>query len=420
MKTFVLSLLILVGASASATVNLSLLGKPGSGKGTTADKLARRYGVPAISSGDIVRDQIARGTPFGLRAKETNDRGLLLPDTPEGIGPLIDLLAERIQRPDANEGFVLDGFPRTEYQALALDKILRGLGRRLDAVVLIDVPDDVVISRLAARRVCSKCKATYNSTTHAPRTPGVCDDCGEGLARRADDLPGVVAERLHVYGQSIGPVIEYYRAQGQLVTVDGQAPNEDGLRELYERLDQPYPRGYLQQRIPAYLDPTTGVRMYNLVEMWKDPGLGRHIVDRFRDIVDASGAEYLAAPEARALPFWGALLYLTGKPGIFIRKANKIPTAVPRLIQTYAKSTSADPDVIEMTDDPNLKGKTVVLIDDGLSSGGTTAATVDLLERAGMKVVRVLIAIRYHYRAPCAEFLEKKLDQKTTTLFDLN
>jgi adenylate kinase len=420
MSSLILRILILIAPAAFATTNVMILGAPGSGKSTAGRAIAERYGVPFISSGDLVRAQIKLGTPYGLAAKEIAERGGLMPDTDEAMAPLVAMLREELSKPGAAHGFVLEGFPRSAHQAKLLDDLLRSLGRRLDAAVLIDIPHDVIRHRLIDRRICPHCHQTYNVGTRAPKVPDVCDACGTGLVRRKDDEPEVVERRLKLYSDASPPIEAFYRAQNQLITVDGQKLNAGGLDALYTLLEKPYPRGYLQERIPAHPDPSTGVRMYNLVEMWKDVGLIEYLVDEFRGIIDELKPDYLAAPEARALPIFGALIYQTKTPGIFIRKAGKIPAAVPKLSQKYQAATSAVPNELEMTEDKALEGKTVILIDDGLSTGGTTAATVELLERAGMRVVHVLSAIQYHYRGPCDEFLRKNLGKVTTTKFDLN
>ena len=418
MKRFIVWSVLLFSAPCFAELNIVLLGAPGSGKGTLGKRLAQKYGVPHISTGDIIREQIELGTPLGLQAKAIAAGGGLLADTAESIGPLVEILKETLK--GLPNGFILEGFPRTSFQALALDQIMKGLNRRLNAAVSIEIADQTVVERLAARTMCPKCKRSYNSSSHAPRHDGVCDDDGETLVRRADDQPEVVRRRLDIFHQNIGAVLEFYEHQQQLVRVDAERTRDADLAPLYEELERPYPRSYLQSRIPRYADPSTGVMMYNLIEMYKDVGLMQNLIEGMRQTIDRFKPDYLAAPEARALPFLGALSVVTKTPGIFIRGPVKIPAGAPRISEEYFAATSVHPKVLEMTNDPALRGKTVVLIDDGLSSGGTTAAAVRLLERAGLNVVHVVSAVQYHYRGPCEEFLVAGLPAKTTTYLDLN
>lgn len=175
-----------------------------------------------------------------------------------------------------------------------------------------------------------------------------------------------------------------------------------------------YGRDYLEKRIKSY--PCEGLLVRNLTEMFKDPGLNRNIVNRFAKIIKVLNPDYIAAPEARALPTFGALTYRLNKPGIFIRKAGKLPKGTPKLVEYYENALRPD-NGIEMSLDEDLKGKTVVIIDDGISSGGTTLATIKLLERAGMRVIRVLAVVEYHYRERVEAY--KPWNALTDTLFDL-
>jgi adenine phosphoribosyltransferase len=178
----------------------------------------------------------------------------------------------------------------------------------------------------------------------------------------------------------------------------------------------PYPRDYLKSTIERYPHQTCeNLLIYNLIEMYKDTGLMRHIVDRFSAQIKDLNPDYIANPEARALPILGAVTYNLNKPGIFIRKAGKIPAVAPRLTASYTTAYSTD--TIEMTADPNLQGKTVVIIDDGISSGGTTLATIELLQRAGMRVIAIFAVVEHHYRARVVEYAP--WESVTHTLFDL-
>lgn len=192
-----------------------LLGPPGAGKGTQAVQLARNAGVPHISTGDILRAHVRNGTELGKLAKDFMDRGLLVPDE-----VIMGIVRDRLEQPDAQSGFIFDGFPRTTVQADALDRILTDLAQPLDAVVSIEVPDDVLLNRSTGRRSCQN-GHVYHVTANPPKLAGVCDVCGEPLFQRDDDRPAVVEERLQVYRRQTAPLIAYYRDKGVLRTVDG-------------------------------------------------------------------------------------------------------------------------------------------------------------------------------------------------------
>jgi adenylate kinase len=195
-------------------VRLLVLGKQGAGKGTQAVRIARHYGVPHISTGDMFRAAAAAGTSFGLRANEYMTRGELVPDD-----VVIGVVAERLAKDDAQDrGFVLDGFPRTRVQAEELQRLLGPSG--LDAAVDIDVPTDVVIDRISGRRVCSTCGATYHVNA-PPKKPWVCDKDGGDVVQREDDTPEAVTKRLEFYEKDTRPLLDFYDGLGLLVTVDG-------------------------------------------------------------------------------------------------------------------------------------------------------------------------------------------------------
>jgi len=187
-------------------MRLILLGPPGAGKGTYASRLSSRLGIPHISTGDMVREEIRAGTPLGRILKEYSSRGELVPDE-----IIIRLLRERIEKPDCDEGFILDGFPRTIPQAEALDEMIK-----IDLVINLNVPDDIIILRLSNRLVCRRCGAIYNRLTLKPKRDMICDICGGELYTREDDKPEVVKERLKVYRRQTQPLIEYYRKKGIL------------------------------------------------------------------------------------------------------------------------------------------------------------------------------------------------------------
>ncbi len=207
--------------------NLILLGPPGAGKGTQAEKISELYGIPHISTGDIFRDNLKRGTELGLRAKEYMDRGELVPDE-----VVIGIVRQRLSEPDCEKGFVLDGFPRTVAQADALKEMLAELGRSLDHVLNIQVPDSTVVERLTARRTCRSCGAVYHLKFNPPREEGKCDACGGELYVRDDDREETVRSRLEEYRAKTQPLIDYYRAEGLLRNIDGVASMEEVLSSI--------------------------------------------------------------------------------------------------------------------------------------------------------------------------------------------
>jgi adenylate kinase len=203
-------------------MRIVLIGMPGAGKGTQAARLRQALGVPHVSTGDILREAVREGSSLGRKVKDTLDSGGLVPD--EWMESLIH---ERLSRPDAAAGFILDGFPRTREQVRMLDEILRALGIEIDAVVLLTAPTEEVVRRLSGRRVCPKCAALFHVDTNPPAVAGICDRCGAGLSQREDDGERVVRSRLAVYERETAPVVELYRERGTLRTVDaGVAPDE--------------------------------------------------------------------------------------------------------------------------------------------------------------------------------------------------
>jgi adenylate kinase len=211
-------------------MRLVLLGPPGVGKGTQGRRLATEHGWALISTGEILRDAVARRTPLGLEAQRRMDAGLLVPDE-----VMIALVRERIAEPDAVRGFVLDGFPRTVPQAVALDQALEGRGLRLSAAVSLTAPEDELVRRLSARRECPVCKRAYNLESAPPRDGSHCDDHpGAELTQRADDREDTIRKRLEVYRTQTEPLIGHYSAQGRLVEVPGMG----GMDEVYRGLRQ--------------------------------------------------------------------------------------------------------------------------------------------------------------------------------------
>ncbi len=204
-----------------------MLGPPGAGKGTQARMLADTLGIPQVSSGDIFRENLKNATSLGLLAKQYMDRGDLVPDD-----VTIGMVMDRLSRPDCARGVVFDGFPRTLPQADALDKALGAEGRRISLVPLLAVEDEVIINRLAGRRVCRNCQAMYHVEFNPPAVEGACDKCGGELYRRPDDEPETVRNRLFVYYKQTSPLIGYYFAHGLLGSLNGDRPMEQVQADL--------------------------------------------------------------------------------------------------------------------------------------------------------------------------------------------
>ncbi|MDD5832533.1 MAG: adenylate kinase [Clostridiales bacterium] len=208
-------------------MKIVMLGAPGAGKGTQAVNIAKEYGIPHISTGDIFRANIKNQTELGMKAKAYMDKGALVPDDIT-IGMLLDRIADS----DCANGFVLDGFPRTIPQAESLKAALSLQDTKIDHAVDIEVPDEVITKRMSGRRSCPKCGATYHIMFNPPKTEGICDSCGTELVQRADDKPETVLERLKTYHEQTQPLIDFYRNEGVLDTVDGTRKPSEVLSDI--------------------------------------------------------------------------------------------------------------------------------------------------------------------------------------------
>ncbi|MDD2979465.1 MAG: adenylate kinase [Hespellia sp.] len=208
-------------------MKIVMLGAPGAGKGTQAKKIAEKYQIPHISTGDIFRANIKAGTELGSKAKTYMDKGLLVPDE-----LVVDLVVDRVNQDDCSKGYVLDGFPRTIPQAEALDEALATLGQKMDYAINIEVKDEDIISRMSGRRACVDCGATYHIVNIPPKKEGICDNCGGELILRDDDKPETVKKRLGVYHDQTQPLIEYYTNKKILVEVDGTI----GIDKIFSKI----------------------------------------------------------------------------------------------------------------------------------------------------------------------------------------
>ncbi len=210
-------------------MKLILLGAPGAGKGTQAEVICEHLNIPAISTGNIIREALKNGTEMGKRAKSYMDEGKLVPDE-----VVIGIIQERLQKDDCRNGFILDGFPRTIPQAEALDK----MGIDIDKVIDLEVPDDKIVERMSGRRVCESCGASYHLLYKKPEQEGVCGKCGGTLVQRKDDHPDTVKERLRVYHEQTEPLKDFYQKKGKLAIVEGQEEVADTTRLTLEALEK--------------------------------------------------------------------------------------------------------------------------------------------------------------------------------------
>lgn len=212
-------------------MRLVLLGAPGAGKGTQAKKLVEKYGIPQISTGDLLRAAVAAGTPLGKEAKSYMDKGELVPDS-----VVLGMVEERLKQDDCKKGYILDGFPRNTAQAEALDKMLASLNMPLTAALSVDVPFDDLMKRLTGRRTCKACGQMYNVYFNPPKKEGVCDKCGGELFQRDDDKEETIRKRLEVYNAQTAPLIDYYRKMGILKSVAGTGSIDDIFKKVCDVL----------------------------------------------------------------------------------------------------------------------------------------------------------------------------------------
>uniref|UniRef100_A0A7V6CDR2 Adenylate kinase n=1 Tax=Thermodesulfobacterium geofontis TaxID=1295609 RepID=A0A7V6CDR2_9BACT len=214
-------------------MNIIFLGPPGAGKGTQAKILIERYVIPQISTGDMLREHVAKGTELGVKAKEYMEKGQLVPDE-----IILGMVKERLSQEDAQRGFILDGFPRTVAQAEALDKILEEMGKKIEYVLALIVPDEELVTRLTGRRTCKNCGMMYHIKFKPPKVEGKCDACGGELYQRPDDNEETVRNRLKVYHDQTAPLIEYYRKKGVLFEVDGSKGIDEITQQLINILEK--------------------------------------------------------------------------------------------------------------------------------------------------------------------------------------
>ena len=214
-------------------MKIIMLGAPGAGKGTQAKRIAEKYTIPHISTGDIFRANIKEGTELGKKAKTYMDQGLLVPDE-----LVVDLVVDRVQQDDCASGYVLDGFPRTIPQAESLDAALAKLNDKVDYAINVEVPDENIIKRMSGRRACLSCGATYHIEHIPPKVEGVCDTCGKELVLRDDDKPETVKKRLDVYHEQTQPLIDYYNGKNILKEVDGTQDMSDVFNDIVKILGE--------------------------------------------------------------------------------------------------------------------------------------------------------------------------------------
>lgn len=213
-------------------MNIILMGPPGAGKGTQAEFIKAAFPIPHISTGDMFREAVGNGTAMGMEAKKYMDAGKLVPDE-----VTIGVVEERLVKADCEKGFLLDGFPRTIPQAEALDKVLAGMGKKVDLALNISVDDDILLARMSGRVSCEQCKAVYNTRFNPSAKEGICDKCGGKLVQRADDKEETVKNRLKVYMDQTAPLLDYYDKQGSLKSIDGDRDTKEVFEDIKKVLE---------------------------------------------------------------------------------------------------------------------------------------------------------------------------------------
>jgi len=213
-------------------MKLILLGPPGVGKGTQAQLMAQEFGIPQISTGDILREAVDQKTDLGKLAQSFMTRGELVPD-----GIILDLIRDRLFGASALQGYILDGFPRTLAQAEGLQRLFELHDGQIDQVILLEAGEDLIIERLSSRRTCRNCQMVYNLITKPPKVAGICDNCGGELFQREDDQPKTIKNRLRVYQRTTAPLIKFYRKMGILITINAAGQPEEVLQEIKHRLE---------------------------------------------------------------------------------------------------------------------------------------------------------------------------------------
>jgi len=208
-------------------MNIIMLGAPGAGKGTQAAVLCEKLNIPTISTGNIIREALKNGTEMGMKAKSFMDAGQLVPDE-----VVIGIVRDRLQEADCQNGYILDGFPRTIPQAEALDE----MGANIDCVIDIEVKDEIIVNRLSGRRVCEKCGRPYHTESLKPKVEGVCDDCNGALVQRKDDQIDTIKNRLEIYHKETEPLVNYYKAQNKLVVIEGQDTVADTTAAVFKAI----------------------------------------------------------------------------------------------------------------------------------------------------------------------------------------
>lgn len=212
-------------------MNIMLFGAPGAGKGTQAKFLIEKYGIPQISTGDILRAAIKEGTAMGIEAKKFMDDGKLVPDS-----TIIGIIKDRLSEDDCKKGFILDGFPRTLAQAEALEVLMKEMNIKLDKVISLNVPDELILGRIVGRKVCPVCGASFHVEFNPPKVEGKCDLCGADLITRKDDNAETVTKRLTEYHSQTAPLFDFYQSRGVLVDIDGTKKMEDITKEIFDIL----------------------------------------------------------------------------------------------------------------------------------------------------------------------------------------